>query len=576
MSKAEALDYTQLGKITMADKSEELVKQLATLRQNFTNKLHGRVENLHNCWKTLQTDWQPDILYECYREVHTLAGSGLTFGFVQIGEKARQLEGIIKPLTKSDKQADEEQSQQIVRLLHELKLAVKTEDNIDSSQDRSVLSHQLDSCSPTTIKPSSTIVEESPLIFLVEDNTELATHISKQIETFGYSVNVFTCASELLVAITQQVPQAIIMDIMLPEGSFVDPKLIGKIQQNYHQHIPLIFISGRDDLDARLAAVHVGGNAYMTKPINVSTLIERLDMLIKKTSDEPYRILIVDDDAELARHHAIILENVGMQVQTCIEPMSVLEKLRQFLPDFILMDIYMPKCTGSELSQVIRQLDVLPGIPIVYLSTEQAMDKQLNALLQGGDGFLTKPILANTLIRVVSYHVKRFRQLHSLMVRDSLTGLLNHSHILEQLNIEVRRANRTNTPLSFVMLDLDHFKQINDTYGHNIGDIVLKTLARFLKQRFRFTDYIGRCGGEEFAVIFPNTDGLTAKKIIEESCNIFSQVSHQAQEQKFQITFSSGIAYYPKHLTAKHLAEAADSALYESKNAGRNRVTLAT
>ncbi|MDM8557337.1 diguanylate cyclase [Candidatus Parabeggiatoa sp. HSG14] len=558
----------------MANKSKAFTQELTALRQNFKNKLPGRVANLHNSWETLQTDWQPDILFECYREVHTLSGSSSTFGFVQIGEITKQLEKVIKSVTESDKQPNKEQSQQMIMLLNELKLAVETKNNIDLPQDEFVLSHQLDSCSPTTVKLSLT--EEPPLIYLVEDEIDLATHISKQIETFGYSVNILTCASELLVAIAQKFPQAIIMDIILPEGEMAGPKMIEEIQQKYHQHIPLVFISAKDDLEARLAAIQVGGNAYMTKPINVSMLIERLDMLIKKTSDEPYRIFIVDDDAEIARHHAIILENAGMEVQTCIEPVNVLEKLRQFLPDFILMDIYMPKCTGNELTQVIRQLDVLPGIPIVYLSSEYAMDKQLNALLQGGDGFLTKPILANTLIRVVSYHVKRFRQLHSLMVRDSLTGLLNHSHILEQLNIEVGRANRTNTPLSFVMLDLDHFKQINDTYGHSIGDIVLKTLARFLKQRFRFTDYIGRCGGEEFAIILPNTDGLTAKKIIEISRDAFSQVSHQAQEQKFQITFSSGIAYYPKYLTAKRLIEAADAALYDSKNAGRNRVTLKT
>jgi len=559
----------------MADNSEILAKQQQALRQSFANRLNGRVDNLHNYWKTLKANWQPDLFFEFYREIHTLVGSSLTFEFVQIGEKARQLENILELRFKSDRQLyeehsqpaviqpDETQSQQIEMLLDELKQAVETVGKIDLPPDDKPILY-------------SSTVEEPPLIFLVEDDIELANHISKPVETFGYSVKVLTKASELLAAIAQKIPQTIIMDIMLPEGNLVGPKVVAKIQQKYHQHIPFIFISAQDDLKARLATVKVGGNAYMTKPIDISKLIEWLDILTKKILDEPYRILIVDDDVELARHHAIILENAGMQVQICIEPMSVLEKLQQFLPELILMDIYMPKYTGIELTQVIRQLDVLPGIPIVYLSTEHAMDKQLDAILQGGDGFLTKPILANDLIQVVSYYVKRFRQLRRLMIRDNLTGLLNHSHILEQLHIEVERANRTNTPLSFVMLDLDHFKHINDTYGHDIGDKVLKTLARFLKQRFRLTDYIGRCGGEEFAIILPNTDGLSAKKIIENCRAVFSQLYHQAQQHKFQITFSSGIAYYPQYKIAQNLIEAADAALYESKNAGRNRVTLAT
>jgi diguanylate cyclase (GGDEF)-like protein len=560
----------------MTDKSDIVSKQLPILRQNFARKLNGRVANLHKNWRTLQADWQPDLFFEFYRNTHTLVGSSLTFKFVQFGEKARQLENVLELLFKSDRQLykeqsqpvviqpDEKQSQQIEMLLDELKHTVENLENIDLAPDDK----------PALYSPT---VEEPALIFLVEDDIELATHISKQVETFGYSVKILTGANELLAVMAHQIPQAIIMDIMLPEGKLAGPKIIEEIQQKYQQqHIPFICISARDDLEARLTVTRVGSHAYMTKPIEVSKLVEWLDSLTTKTPDEPYRILIVDDDAELARHHAILLENVGMQVQVCIELMTVLEQLRQFLPELILMDIYMPQCTGTELTKVIRQLDILPSIPIVYLSTEHAMDRQLDAILQGGDGFLTKPILANDLIRVVSYHVKNFRQLRRLMVRDSLTGLLNHSHILEQLDIEVGLADRTNTPVSLVMLDIDHFKQINDTYGHNIGDNVLKTLARFLKQRFRFTDYIGRCGGEEFAIILPNTDGLTAKKIMENCRAAFSQVSHQAQQQKFQITFSSGIAYYPQYKITQNLIEAADAALYESKNTGRNRVTLAT
>jgi diguanylate cyclase (GGDEF)-like protein len=264
-----------------------------------------------------------------------------------------------------------------------------------------------------------------------------------------------------------------------------------------------------------------------------------------------------------------------MIVWTITDPMSVMAPLAELNPDLLLVDMYMPGCTGLELAAVIRQQQALISIPIVFLSSETDIDKQMAAMERGGDDFLTKPILPGHLISAVSSRVVRLRELRSFMVRDSLTGLLNHTTIKEQLTVEIARAARFEQELAFALLDIDHFKLVNDTYGHPTGDRVLKSISRLLQQRLRKTDVIGRYGGEEFAIILPNTDSLAATQVIEELRAGFAQVRQQGDGVEFRTTFSAGIATYPRYADAAQLNNTADKALYRAKHNGRNRVVLA-
>jgi diguanylate cyclase (GGDEF)-like protein len=161
------------------------------------------------------------------------------------------------------------------------------------------------------------------------------------------------------------------------------------------------------------------------------------------------------------------------------------------------------------------------------------------------------------------------------MVRDSLTGLLNHTVLKEQLAIEVARAARLGQKMSFAMVDIDHFKHVNDTYGHPTGDQVIKSISRLLQQRLRKSDVVGRYGGEEFAIILPNTGEEQAVRLLDELRVGFSQVRHLSEGREFYVTFSAGIASCSNFAGANQLSNAADRALYKAKAQGRNRVTLA-
>ncbi len=193
----------------------------------------------------------------------------------------------------------------------------------------------------------------------------------------------------------------------------------------------------------------------------------------------------------------------------------------------------------------------------------------------GADEFLTKPISPERLVSAVSIRAERFRRLRSMMLRDSLTGLLNHTTTKEQLSIELSRMRRSGLSLAFALIDLDHFKSVNDTYGHPIGDQVLKTMSNMLKQRLRMTDIIGRYGGEEFAVALPDVSPSNAMVVLDKVREAFAQIQQIHSGGEFTVTLSCGVAMFPDFDDVPSLTEAADQALYEAKSKGRNRVVLA-
>ncbi len=224
---------------------------------------------------------------------------------------------------------------------------------------------------------------------------------------------------------------------------------------------------------------------------------------------------------------------------------------------------------------MIRQIKAYVGLPIVFLSAETDREKQLDVVGQGGDDFLTKPIKPDVLIASVSSRIERYRQLHSLMLRDGLTGLFNHTTMREHLVQEINRSGRNNQPFSLAMLDLDEFKKVNDTYGHATGDKVLRSLAHLLTLRLRCTDIIGRYGGEEFIVLLPNTTKEGAVLLMNDIRESFSQIVHLAQSEEFRVAFSCGVAGFPEYNSASTLSEAADQALYTAKRRGCNQVVAA-
>jgi len=407
------------------------------------------------------------------------------------------------------------------------------------------------------------------LIYLVDDDISHVETLAAQIGHFGYGVCRFSGLFEAREAVRFAPPTATLIELGLSDWAGA----VAELREAAPTPFPVLFMSPEDDLAARLQAVRVGGAGFFGKPVDVPLLVDVLDKLTARHARVPERILIVDDDRLQGNLSATYLRRAGMEVKTVVDPLATIEALIDFQPELVLLDMYMPMCTGMELAAVIRQMEAFVSLPIVFLSAETDRDKQLAAVGLGGDDFLVKPIKPDHLISAVLSRTDRYRKLRSVMMRDSLTGLLNHSTITDRLDMEISRARRQSGTVSAVMLDIDHFKQVNDSYGHPVGDRVIKSLARLLTQRLRCTDLVGRYGGEEFMVILPGTGVEAAIAVVDKLRQAFSKLVQRAGRKEFFATISGGVASFPAHADdGAALKEAADKALYQAKRSGRNRV----
>lgn len=410
-----------------------------------------------------------------------------------------------------------------------------------------------------------------PVYIALQDH-ERAERLAQQLEFFGLGVQALDSVSAFKASMSERLPSAIVMDVDF-SGPGAGLDLAAQAQQGLEQHIPLLFFSLHEtDTPTRLAAVRAGGQEFLTGTLEASSLLEKVELLTSATQYDPFRVLVIDDSRAQALHTERLLNNAGIITRTLTEPIRTMSELADFQPDLIILDLYMPECTGPELAKVIRHNDRYVSVPIIYLSAEDDLDKQLDAMSEGGDDFLTKPIRSRHLVTTVRNRAARARHLKARMVRDSLTGLYNHTHILQLLEDCSFRARREEQPLSFAMLDIDHFKKINDRHGHPMGDRVIKSLALFLKQRLRKTDFIGRYGGEEFAIVMPNTGLEAAHRVLDEIRRRFAEIHYPAQPHDLLCTFSAGVVQLDDDLDALTMASAADEALYRAKHAGRNCV----
>lgn len=532
----------------------KIQEKLQELFVNYTKNLPHKLRDLQTHWQQLCEKYDVDSFKNFHREVHSLTGSAGTYGYDELSKAARELEVYLKSLLGSATISVEKQVA-VTRLMQQLQETVLITDEIMYHPE---VKHSI----------------ESNIIYVLDPDDGFVVDLKKEFDDAGYQLHRLKNFSELLSLLREkpELPIALVIDVEYLDAS--DVQKLAALQKLQDIAIPLFCTASRGDLITRLRATRAGSIAFVQKPTDAFYLTRMLGQAGGTSTSDAFKILIIDDSQSLAEYYALILQGAGMNTKTLSKPLEALDVIVEFQPDLLLLDIYMPECSGIELAAVLRQEPKFTHIPIIFLSSEEDKFKQLSALSLGGDDFLTKPILPQHLVAAVKSRAKRAGILSSVMMRDSLTGLLNHTNILHQLDLEVARAIRHESPLAFAMVDLDHFKLVNDKYGHIVGDKVLKKLSELFIMRLRKTDYVGRYGGEEFAIILPNTDISHAEKVLNELREKFYQIEFDTNGSHTTVAFSAGIASIEQFKTADEMIAAADQALYRAKQAGRNQVQI--
>lgn len=539
----------------MTNPPEAIREQIQALRLAYAENLVRKIAEIDAAWALLERGtWTPEALEAFHRQVHALAGSGAIFGFPAVSEKARGLEQILRVLQGRTARPEADTLGLIADRLAALKLAAQQpQQGVEAT---------------TEVAPPGE--PDDHLIFLIARDASFREELSHQLGHFGYAVRTFADAEGLRAPVERERPGAIIADLPAPPADRELLREVGALPLSAERRIPILFLSSKDDIASRFEAVRTGGSGYFAKPLDVGLLIDHLDLFTSHYTQEPYRILIVDDDPVSARDTQAALEGAGMTARVVSDPMQVLNALVEVRPDLVLMDVYLPGCTGIELASVIHQQEKFVGIPIVFLSIETDVARQLAALRQGGDDFLTKPIAPAHLVSSVASRAQRARILRSQMVRDSLTGVLNHSRLTDQLQIEVARARRQSTRLAYAMIDIDHFKAVNDAHGHQAGDAALRAVAWILRDSLRVHDVPGRYGGEEFGVVLPGIGAAGAHAIAE---RIRKRIESSVLDDKRGVRVTASIGFAPlevQDVEPSAWVARADRALYRAKDAGRN------
>jgi two-component system cell cycle response regulator len=300
------------------------------------------------------------------------------------------------------------------------------------------------------------------------------------------------------------------------------------------------------------------------------------------------RVLIADDDNVNRRILESFLEKWGYEVQAATDGDEAWQMLQaEDAPRLVILDWMMPGLDGAQVCREVRKRNERAYTYILLLTAKFQKKDILEGLEAGADDYLTKPFDSAEL-RARLRTGRRILELQEELLQardrlqyqashDSMTGIWNHAAILEILNAEMARSRREDLSLGIVMLDLDHFKDVNDRYGHLAGDSVLREAARRMRARLRPYDTIGRYGGEEFLIVFPGCDRDCAMRQAERLRLAISEAPMDVPEGKIPITVSLGVSlvHGKDNLEVAELMRATDLALYRAKELGRDRVEAA-
>ncbi|MDF0556261.1 response regulator [Kamptonema sp. UHCC 0994] len=560
-----------------SNKESSLSDAIAKVCERFKSSISDRIAIFDQTHVALSLGQLSDELrQQASQEAHKLIGSLGTFGLAEGSRLAREIENLLQSNLKQD------QAPQLSELVATLRRELEQESgealNLLSAGDEEVKS------SPSSLTSRSLPPSPSPLLLIVDEDESFTKDLAGEAHRQGLRAEVARNLSAARAVFCQPnrngnslYPDVVLLDLKLNEGE--EEELESSYQlladfTNQTPSVPVVVFARQGNFAERVEVARLGGRAFLQKPVLPTQAIEVVLDTIRHSRTAEAKVLVVDDDPEMLAALQVLLEHSGVKTLTLDDPRQFWEILELVVPDLLVLDIEMPYLTGIELCLTVRNDPRWNGVPVLFLTAHTDAKTVHQVFAAGGDDYVTKPVVGPELVNRIFNRLERSQLLRSRAETDAMTGVANRRRSTQDLSQFLHLADRHKQPLCFALLDLDRFKQVNDQYGHAIGDAVLRRLGELLLRTFGRQDVVARWGGEEFVV---GMYGIAKQDAIESIGDVLvnwrSEEFVDAEGGKFRVSFSAGIAEYPSDGNdLQALYRAADQALYQAKAAGRDRV----
>ncbi len=432
-------------------------------------------------------------------------------------------------------------------------------------------------------------------ILIVDDSKILRDILKSKIEFLGYNYLEASNGEEALNLLTKNplTPSLIITDQEMPGISGIQlSKRIRDLDKS--KNIPILMITSLyDDMKLRNEAFSAGINQIIPKPFEDSLIESSIKQFFSRNgqTDQSSKIALLDDSNSRRKAMESIIRGHGYHILSTTSTDKFIQFVKNNPFDLLIIDFILENTTGIELIQELRNNLSISAPILIYTAFDNInMRKKLSEIFNaGGNDYLLAPFEIEELIfkvktwlnyfKLLKEHKSRESQLQKILTYDMLTNVYNRFNILKRGEEYFALSKRKGYPLSLLYMDIDHFKRVNDTYGHNFGDIVLKKFSSVVNTGIRKEDVFGRVGGEEFIAILPYTSEKEASIVAEKIRDMVSKITFEEHNEikDLKITTSIGVSVFSNQKnfsTFDDIISKADKALYKAKTAGRNKVVF--
>lgn len=413
-------------------------------------------------------------------------------------------------------------------------------------------------------------VGEQRKVFHLSDGNPLACEVDQKIEAAGYELTLLDRVDELKEVLGVFAPHLVVVDAAFLDALEPIGEMLKSARTRLGRRVALLAFSESAELPVRLRAMRAGADSFIALPTQSSEVMSRIVELLDADSSDPFRVLIVEDDRAQAIFAESILRKAGMRTLAATDPLAALDQLEKFNPELILMDLYMPNCSGMELTEIIREREAFINTPIVFLSGEHDEEKHFEALNAGGDDFLSKPIRPKHLISAVTNRVRRARSLGRRSVssnpRDAVTGLYQRAHLLDRINAALAGDESSAAAGALLYVELDGAGRIRERVGLTSFDTLLNQIGAFLAAHIDGKDMAARYGDTSFAVLCHGYDEQSLVHLANELRLRTAREVFEHEGKSLTVALSFGICTFDAGLgDAGAVLNAAERALVDAR-----------